>query len=155
MKKYHLIFLSTAIFTLLFYKQSIGLNLGIFGLIISALVCFTTDRKVMNKTFYALLAASIISSVAYAWYGDFVSFAAVFVSLSLLVFRSRSANLKPILSLVVIPMNAFTFIIRVFFVEQWLPKGKVNTNLWKRLLAFVVVPLVLVIVFFSCLFSWQ
>ena len=148
MKKHHLIFLTTAIFTLLFYKQSVGLNLGIFGLILSALVYFTTNRKVMNKTFYVLFAASIVSCAAFAWYGDFVSFLAVFFSLSLLIFRSRSANLKPVFSLIIIPLNAVSFFIRIFLLEEWLPKSKADSNFWKRLFAYLIVPLVLIIVFF-------
>ena len=148
MKKHHLIFLTTAIFTLLFYEQSVGLNLGIFGVILSVLVYFTTNRNVMNKTFYALLAASVGSCVAFAWYGDFVSSLAVFFSLSLLIFRSRSANLKPVFSLIIIPLNSISFLGRVFFLEKWLPKSKAGSNFWKRLFAYLIVPLALVIVFF-------
>ena len=148
MKKHHLIFLTTAIFTLLFYKQSAGLNLGIFGLILSILVYFMTSRKVKNKTFYALFIASMGSSVAFAWYGDFVSFLAVFFSLSLLVLRSRSANLKPVFSLIVIPLNAISFLVRIFPLEKWLPKSETSSTFWKRLLAYLIAPLLLVIVFF-------
>jgi len=148
MKKHHLIFLTTIIFTFLFYKQDVGLNLGIFGLILSLLVYFTTDRKVMNATFYVFLVASVVSSVAFAWYGDFVSFLAVFISLSLLVFRSRSAYLKPVFSLIIIPINAFSFVVRIFLFEKWLPKSKADANFWKRLFAYLIVPLILVIIFF-------
>ncbi|GHV56509.1 hypothetical protein FACS1894182_03220 [Bacteroidia bacterium] len=148
MKKHHLIFLTTAIFTWLFYEQSVGLNLGIFGLVLSLLVYLTTDRALMNRTFYALFAASIGSSTAFAWYGDFVSFLAVFLSLSLLVFRSRTAYLKPVFSLIVIPLNAFTFIVRVFYIREWLPKSKADANFWKRIFAYLIVPLALTVIFF-------
>ena len=148
MKKHHLIFLTTAIFTVLFYEQSVGLNLGIFGLILSALVYFSANQKVKNKTFYALFAASICSSLAFAWYGDFVSFLAVFLSLSLLVFRSQSVNMKPIFSLIVIPLNAFSFIFRIFLFDKWLPKTKANANFWKQIFAYFIVPLIFVIIFF-------
>ena len=148
MKQHHLIFLTTAIFTVLFYEQSVGLNLGIFGLILSALVYCTTDRKVMNKTFYMLFAASVISSLAFAWYGDVVSSLAVFFSLSLLIFCSQSANMKPVFSLIVIPINAVSFIVRIFQFDKWLPKSQNNSNLWEKLFAYLIVPLALVVVFF-------
>jgi len=148
MKRHHLIFLTTAIFTALFYEQSVGLNLGIFGLILSVLVYFTANRKVMNKTFYALFATSIAGSMAFAWYGDFVSFLAVFFSLSLLIFRSQSANMKPVFSLIIIPINAFSFIVRFFLFDQWLPKSQNNSALWKKLFAYLIVPLALTVVFF-------
>jgi hypothetical protein len=148
MKRHHLIFLTTALFTALFYEQSVGLNLGIFGLILSALVYFTTDRKVMNKTFYTLLAASVISSLAFAWYGDFVSFLAVFFSLSLLIFRSQSAYMKPVFSLIIIPINAVSFIIRFFQLDKWFPESQDNANFWKKLFAYLIVPFVLVLIFF-------
>ena len=148
MKKHHLIFLTTAIFTVLFYEQSVGLNLGIFGLILSALVYFTASRSVMNKTFYALLAAGIGSSVAFAWYGDFVSFLAIFLSLSLLVFHAQSVHLKPIFALLVIPQNAVSFVVRVLPFDKWLPKPQPDVNIWKRLFAYLLVPLLLVIIFF-------
>ena len=148
MKQHHLIFLTTAIFTVLFYEQSVGLNLGIFGLILSVLVYFTANRKVKNKTFYVLFATSIFSSMAFAWYGDFVSFLAVFFSLSLLIFSSQSANMKPVFSLIVISINAFSSIFRVFQFDKWLPKSQKDANLWKKLFAYLLVPLSLVIIFF-------
>jgi hypothetical protein len=148
MKKYHLIFLTTAIFTLLFYKQGLGLNLGILGLVLSLLVYFTTERTVINKAFYVLFAASICSSAAFAWYGDFVSFLAVFLSLSLLVFRSRTAYLKPVFSLIIILLNTFSFFVRVFRFEEWIPKSKINENFWKQVLAYLLIPLLLMLIFF-------
>ncbi|MDR1761745.1 MAG: DUF4173 domain-containing protein [Bacteroidales bacterium] len=149
MKKHQLIFLTTAIFTILFYEQSIGLNLGILGLILTVLVYVTSNRIVMNKTFYTLVAASIGSSVAFAWYGDLASFFAVFVSLSLLVFRSRAANLKPIFMLIVIPLNALASLFRIFMFDKWLPKSQKNAGVWKKLFAYLLIPLVFVIIFFA------
>jgi len=148
MKQHHLIFLTTAIFTALFYEQSVGLNLGIFGLILSVLVYFTANRKVMNKTFYVLFATSIAGSMAFAWYGDFVSFLAVFFSLSLFVFCSQSANMKPVFSLIIIPINAISFIVRFFLFHKWLPESQNNSALWKKLFAYLIVPLALTVVFF-------
>ena len=149
MKKHHVIFLTTAIFTVLFYEQSVGLNLAIFGLILTALVYFTSNHIVMNRTFYVLMAASIGSCVAFAWYGDLTSFFAVVLSLSLFVFRSRSANLKPVFALIVIPINALFSVFSIFAFNKWLPKSQKNTNFWKKLFAYFVIPLVFVIIFFA------
>ncbi|MFC6268330.1 hypothetical protein [Frigoriflavimonas asaccharolytica] len=94
MKLHHKIFLTTSIFTLLFYNEFVGLNLGILGLFLSFFVLKETKEKNRDKTFLMLLLVSIFSSLASAWYGDFISFVAVFSSLLFLRFKSKNRNLK-------------------------------------------------------------
>ena len=81
MKKHHLIFLITTLFVILFYEQNPGLNIGILGIVVSVLTYFNTEESHKTKTFLALFVTSILSSFAFAWYGDFVSFLAIFASL--------------------------------------------------------------------------
>jgi signal transduction histidine kinase len=90
MKKHHLIFLITTLFVIIFYEQNPGLNIGILGIVVSVLTYFNTEESQKTKAFLALFVMSILSSFAFAWYGDFVSFLAIFTSLFLLGFTSKN-----------------------------------------------------------------
>ena len=90
MKKHHLIFLITTLFVIIFYEQNPGLNIGILGIVVSVLTYFNTEESHKTKAFLALFVMSILSSFAFAWYGDFVSFLAVFTSLFILGFKSKN-----------------------------------------------------------------
>ena len=74
MKTHHLIFLVTAMFVVLFYDQEPGLNVGILGILVAVLTYFNTEKRFKTRTFYSVFATSVLSSIAFAWYGDFASF---------------------------------------------------------------------------------
>lgn len=100
MKKSHLIFLSTLIFVALFYgTDSMGLNFSILTLFLSIWTWVKTKPRNKTQTFKWLMAMSVASSVAYAWYGDFVSFFAVVSSLSLLRIKMENRHLKALLTI--------------------------------------------------------
>lgn len=148
MKKHHLIFLITALFVILFYEQNPGLNIGILGIIVSVLTYFNTEESYKTKTFLALFVMSILSSFAFAWYGDFVSFLAVFTSLFILGFKSKNNDLKSIFVIPVFAINFMTFIYRVFQFEQWFPLKKTE-SFWQKILAVILIPALLLLVFFG------
>jgi hypothetical protein len=77
MKTHHYILITALLFVLVFYDQDLGLNLGILGIIYAVLTLFKTPEKNKTKTFYILFTTSILSSIAFVWYGDFASFLAV------------------------------------------------------------------------------
>lgn len=148
MKKHHLIFLTTTFFIVLFYGESVGSNLGIFGLFLSFFRFFTTVPKNKTKIFYGLFAASILSSLAYAWFGDFSSFLALTASLPLLDLKSKDRNLKSLFVLPVFVVNWFTFICRLFDFKQWIPQKKSKGNA-QKLVAIVLIPTFFVFIFFA------
>ncbi|GAB0156409.1 hypothetical protein CHRYSEOSP005_16740 [Chryseobacterium sp. Alg-005] len=148
MKTHHYIFLTTALFIVLFYDENIGLNLGILGIAYALLTLFRTQEKNRTKTFLFLVATSILSSAAFAWYADFPSFLAVVSSLLLLSYRSRNRRMKILLLIPVFIVNSFTFICRFFSFDDWLPKRNVS-GLWQKILAFILIPLFLLAVFFA------
>lgn len=148
MKLHHKIFLTTSIFTLLFYNEFLGLNFAIFGFIISILVLIKTQKKNRDKTFLALFVVSILSSCAFAWYGDAVSFLAEISSVLLLRFKSKHRNFKALFVLPVFLVNIFAFIYNVFQFKQWFPKSQ-NSDTTKKLIAYLLIPLIFVGVFFS------
>lgn len=148
MKTHHYIFLTTALFIVLFYDENMGLNLGILGLVYSFLTFFKTDQKNKTKTFFFLFVTSILSSIAFAWYGDFPSFLAVVSSLLLLSYRSKNRRMKILFLIPVVMVNCFTFLCRSLSFDQWLPKKNIP-GLWQKILAFILIPLVLISVFFG------
>ena len=148
MKTHHLIFLVTAMFVVLFYDQEPGLNVGILGILVAVLTYFNTEKRFKTPTFYSVLATSIFSSIAFAWYGDFASFLAIFTSLFLLGFTSKNKELKSIFVIPVFAINFVTFIYRVFQLEQWLPQRKTE-SFWQKILAVVLIPAFLLLIFFA------
>lgn len=148
MKTHHYIFLTTALFVLLFYNQSPGLNLGILAIVYTVLTFFRTPLRNRSMTFILLTFTSVLSGAAFAWYGDFPSFLAVVSSLLLLGFRSRNRRMKILLLIPVVIVNFFTSFCRVFSFDEWLPKRNMS-GLWQKILAFIFIPLVLVAVFFG------
>jgi hypothetical protein len=136
------------LFVIVFYDQNVGLNLGIIGIIYSVLTFFRTPVRNRTKTFLFLFVTSILSSIAFAWYGDFPSFLAIASSILLLGYRSRNRRMKILFLIPVFVINCFTSFCRFFSFDEWLPKKNVP-GLWQKTLAFVLIPLVLISVFFG------
>ncbi len=98
MKKHHLILLTTALFLPLFYgENAMGINLGILGISYAILILAKTPKSNWSRNFLLLFITTVFSSFAYAWFGDFPSFLAVFTSVFLLAFTSKKNDLKSIL----------------------------------------------------------
>ncbi|MDQ1098766.1 MULTISPECIES: DUF4153 domain-containing protein [Chryseobacterium] len=148
MKTHHYIFLTTALFVVLFYNENVGLNLGILCIIYSVLTLLRTPAKNKTKTFFVLIATSVISGIAFAWYGDLASFLAVVSSLLLLSYRSKNRRMKILLLIPVFVINTFTSVCRFFSFDEWLPE-KTIPGFWQKMFAFVLIPLVLVSIFFG------
>lgn len=152
MKKHHLIFITVLAVIVLFYKEYIALNLGIFGIFLSILTFIQTKSKFRTKTFLTLFVTSIFSSFAFAWFGDAVSFAAVFVSVFLLRFKSTYPKLKPFLYVEILLVNLISFVGRVFYTEQWFEKPQEGGGFGKKLITFILIPGILVTIFL-CIYS--
>lgn len=148
MKKSDLILLSTTIFVTLFYDESVGINLGIVALSYAILLFAASSPKVRTRTFYILFASSVLSSFAFAWYGDFISFLAILLSLSFLVLKSRNRELKSILALPALFVNMVTFLGRVAKFSDWIPDRR-TSGLWQRIIATILIPLVFIGIFLA------
>jgi hypothetical protein len=148
MKTHHYIFLTTALFVILFYDQEMGMNLGILGIIYALLTLFKTPEKNRTKSILILFVTSILSSLAFIWYGDFASFLAIVSSLLLFSYRSRNRKLKILFLIPIFAINSFTSIFRFFSFDEWLPKKNVS-GVWQKTLAFIIIPLVLISLFFG------
>ncbi|WDF46844.1 DUF4173 domain-containing protein [Chryseobacterium sp. KACC 21268] len=152
MKKHHLIFITVLAVIVLFYKEYVALNLGIFGIFLSILTFAQTKSEFRTKTFLTLFVTSIFSSFAFAWFGDAISFVAVFVSVFLLRFKGTYPKLKPFLYIEVLLFNLFSFLGRVFYTEQWFEKQKEGGGFGKKLITFILIPGILITIFL-CIYS--
>ncbi len=148
MKPHQLILLTTVLFITLFYGEDMGLNFGILGIAYTLLTLYNTPERNRTKTFLILFVTSVLSSAAFAWYGDFASFLAVFTSLFLLVFKSKNRDLKSLFVIPVFAINFITFIYRFFKFEDWLPK-KNTSGMLQKIISIVLIPTFLILVFFG------
>jgi hypothetical protein len=148
MKKHHFIFASSFVFTLLFYNQSVGLNLAIFGLFLTALIVYFFKNKFTSFSHWGLVFTSVLSCLSFAWYGDFASFLALFLSIAILQCKTQVADLKLIQLVPLIIVNGFTSLGRPFLFAQWLPKREFKNDFIKKLIAYVAIPLVFLLLFF-------
>ena len=149
MKKYQIILASSLIFTLLFYNESIGVNLAIFVLLLTGLICYFFQDRFTERTHLILVVTSVLSCLAFAWYGDFASFLALSMSVLFLQFKTRDKKLKIVQIFPLVFLNAFTTLGRVFMFSQWLPERKIHNNFTKKLVAYFIIPAIFLIVFFT------
>ena len=155
MKKQHLILITVFAVVILFYKEYVALNLGIFGIFLSILTFTQTKSELRDRTFLTLFVTSIFSSFAFAWFGDAISFVAVFVSVFLLRFRGTYPKLKPFLYIEVLLINLFSFLGRVFNTEQWYEKPKEGKGFTKKTHHFCFDSWLVCHSFFLYLLFWE
>ena len=148
MKNHQLILLTTVLFITLFYGEDMGLNFGILGIAYALLTLFKTPDRNRTRTFLILFVTTVLSSIAFAWYGDFVSFVAVFTSAFLLAFKSKNRDLKSLFVIPVFVVNFITFPYRFFKFDDWLPKRN-TSGTWQKLISVVLIPTFFIILFFA------
>ncbi|TDW47220.1 uncharacterized protein DUF4173 [Flavobacterium sp. 270] len=140
MKKIHFILVSSIVFALLFYNESVGINFAVFGLILTGLISYYFQDKFTDRLHLILVVTSALSCIAFAWYGDFASFAAIALSVVFLQFKTQENELKLIQVFPIAFINPFASLGRVFLFSQWLPKRKVENNFAKKLIAYFMIP---------------
>ncbi|MGN7756639.1 DUF4153 domain-containing protein [Chryseobacterium sp. 22532] len=148
MKTHHYIFLTAALFVIVFYDQDMGLNLGILGIVYALLTWYKAPERNRTRTFLILFVTSIVSSFAFAWFRDFPSLLAVVSSLLLLGYRSKNRKLKILFLIPVFIINSFTALFRFFSFDSWLPKKNIS-GVWQKTLAFILIPLLFISIFFG------
>ena len=148
MKKYHLILVCSLIFTLLFYNESVGVNLSIFGLVLTGIICFFFPDRFTSRSHLLLVIASVLSCLAFAWYGDFVSFLALALSIIFLQFKTQETNLKILQAFPLVFINGIASLGRILLFSQWLPKREIKNDFAKKMIAYFIIPTVVVGLFF-------
>jgi hypothetical protein len=148
MKKHQIILACSLVFTLLFYNQSVGVNLSIFGVVLTLLISYFFQDRFVGRSHLILVVTSILSCLAFAWYGDFVSFLALASSILFLQFKTQDPELKTIQVFPLVFLNGITSLGRIFMFQQWLPEKKIHNDFAKKLVAFFVIPAIFMVLFF-------
>ena len=148
MKKHHIILVCSFIFLLLFYKEDLGVNFAIFGLVLTGFVCYFFQDRFSERSHLILVVTSILSCLAFAWYGDFASFLALALSVLFLQFKTQDVKLKIVQIFPLIFLNGITSLGRILMFKQWLPEKKIHNNFAKKLVAFFVIPTIFLVLFF-------
>ena len=148
MKKHHLILACSLVFTLLFYKETVGVNLGTFGLVLTGMICYFFQQRFSSRLYLGLAITSVLSCFAFAWYGDFVSFLALSMSILFLQFKTHEGKLKILQIFPIILINGLASLGRILMFSQWLPKREIKNDFAKKIIAYVVIPAIFITVFF-------
>jgi len=123
-------------------------NLSIFGLVLTGIICYFFPDRFRSQSHLVLVVTSILSCIAFAWYGDFVSFLALALSIIFLQFKTQEANLKIVHVFPLAFINGITSLGRMLMFTQWLPKREVKNDFAKKLIAYFIIPIVFVGLFF-------
>lgn len=147
MKKNIFFFLSVVLFVVLFYNQEPGINISIFGCTAWLFLYFSIEEKKRTNGFRILSAASFASLLSFAWYGDFISFAAVFISLLLTGFKAFYPKLNIVSFPVGLAFNYASFLFRVLVPRKWLGLSISGDGLFKRIVSYLLIPAIFVSLF--------
>ena len=125
MKRKLFVFLAALlVFILLFYNREPGLNVFIFCLAAWLLTGKSMDGFKdyrSDRGFWALSLAMGVTAGAYTFYGDAGSMFCVFLSTYVLGIYLTDRRFHIILYPLLLAYSFGTFIVRIFFIERWLP----------------------------------
>ncbi|GAB3425010.1 hypothetical protein GCM10027516_26450 [Niabella aquatica] len=105
------------------------------------------EKRKRTAIFGALSIAGFVSALSFAWYGDFISFAAVFISLLLAGFKAIYPRLNVLSFPFALAFNYASFIFRVLVPQKWLGLSISGNGLFKRILGYILIPGIFVAVF--------
>ncbi|HTN38375.1 MAG TPA: DUF4153 domain-containing protein [Arachidicoccus sp.] len=137
----------TLLFVPLFYEQEPGFNCGLFCLIVWILSYIGLNKEQTGRPFWLISLAILISVGAFTYYGDAVSFLALFISMYVLGFYLTSGKFNPLIYPLLFAYSLGTFIVRVFFFKKWIPPFKLNMRHGRKLISLIVVPLCIISLF--------
>lgn len=134
------------VFLILFYNYDPGLNVSLFALSIWVINYFYRNPKKDSRTFWIFSATVWLSVFSWAWYGDTLSFFALFTSTVLVSIYTRLPSLNLILFPFVFIINLFSFPFRALLTSYWFPKSIFKLSLQKWI-ATILIPVFFLIIF--------
>ena len=148
MKKNLVLFVGVVLFVALFYNREPGLNFSLFAILAWLAIVLTTESENHKPTFWWLTAALGIATGAFAWYGDPVSFLAVFASLVALTCKAH----QPVMNVLLVPFagaaNFISFLFRAPVLTSWLPvNGIFTAAFYKKAVYYFLIPAMLATIF--------
>lgn len=148
-KKVGLIGVSALLFAILFYKQEVAINFGILGLLTLGMIHFVLPKNKRDKQYYVLAILVGLMSISQMWYADVYTFFALSFSLLVLGTYIFFSRLNILFYPFLLFANYVLFLYR-FLSFEWLPKREGGgKRSWKKIIALVLFPALLAIVFFA------
>lgn len=142
------------VFTLLFYRQSVGLNLLLFQGIALALHYTFSPPRLKNKLHLLFLAGTLLSAVMVVVYNSTISIVTNYASFIMLMGFHAIPNPKSVLTNLLVGIERFIVAQGSFFKTKNQPHVKLSPSFkWMRKIHLVFAPLVLVIVFIIIYYS--
>lgn len=148
MKKQLLIFMCTIWFVVLFYGESIGLNLSIFALTLLVIQFF--ERRDLFKDKKAILLGLCVvgTSISHAWLYSFTTIIGMIFSSFVFRFYVVDPKLKLVSQFFAYCINWPAFVIEVFKDNNWLGYKTQDSNKWiTKVFALVFFPLIILMLF--------
>lgn len=146
MNKLSKLLIGIFIFIFLFYKEEPGLNVGLFALATWLLTYINKSEKSENSFFWILSLSCFVSIFSFAWYGDVLSFFALFFSVVITVIYSQYPTMNLVTYPVIFAINILTFPFRIFYFENWLPNTVFKAS-WKKWVTTAIIPAFFLLVF--------
>lgn len=153
MKKITQLSIGTGLALLLFYNQDFGVNLSMLVLVTWALQFYSSQERHRDRIFWMFSVSVFLTSFAYAWFGDVFTFFATLSSILAFGIYSQYPRFNFVLYPLIIALNYVSFIFRVFFISYWLPSPKANGQFLKKLIAWILIPLIFTLVFLGIYIS--
>jgi|GEM_PF-2212964 len=130
-RKLKLFLLGLLSFIILFYKHEPGINVLIFSLIAWLLMVYSESgfsRFKKDRNFWMLSSFVWLTAGAFTFYGDPGSFFALLLCFYSLGIYMTDKTFQPLLYPLLLAYSLGSFIVRVFFIYQWLPLKKRTTG---------------------------
>lgn len=148
MKRSTIFLLCVVGFMLLFYKQSVGVNLLIFNVLIISLAFVSVPKARKNSSIWILTVGALLTAASAAWYADWSSIFLNILTLLILPVFLHQKNATILLSETFGFLNIISAPIRIIR-DRKFDQGDSSQNLlMKRVLLFVVLPFVVIVLFF-------
>ncbi len=147
MKKNYIFLVSVIAFMLLFYKQSVGINLFVFNVFLVVLVFLFVPTARENRNMWLISAGALITSASAAWYADFSSiFLNILTLIAMPIFLHQKRGTMLFAETLGI-WNTISAPVRIF-TERKMDKEDSSKNLaFKRILLYGVLPFVVLVLF--------
>lgn len=143
MKKQILVLISTLVFTLLFYNESVGLNLSIFGFVLIGLILFQFPLAIKQLNFKIALVSCVLILLSNAWLFGPEMFILTFISLALVRIYAQYSNFALFLAPIIVVIQGLATFVRVF--QKPLPILTTSkSQLLRNSVAYIVIPFVFI-----------
>lgn len=148
MKKNLLFLLSVIGFMLLFYKQSVGLNLLLFNILLLAFVFVSIPKARESKSIWILSIGALITSASAAWYADWSSIFLNILTLMLLPVFLHQKMATILFAETFGIWNVISSPIRLIRDRKFDKSDSSQNLLMKRVLLYGLLPFIVFVLFF-------